>query len=189
MAINRTRGSKAKRAAATGATHDETPPDGDENHSDDDADDDNTVDHDDGDTDAEKNDDAAKDDEILESQKELDAAEQLALEEHKAASAVREREITRQQTTGAGFVNYDDVRAKEDKARMGVRQKSVLKRGPGVYVTSPVTTSDENGQRIEFPVGVRLPDAIVSRMENQRVKGGNELLKLVNEEVLEDLRV
>jgi hypothetical protein len=190
MGIKRTRGSKAAKAAA--GTPDQNPPEGDGGEpgdGDNEPDDDSTDDDDDDDDDDGAGDtDTPPEDETLESQRQLDEAERLALEEHKAAAAVREREINRQQSQGSGFVNYDEVRAKEDKARLAVRQKSMVKRGPGVYVVSPITTSDENGQRVDFPVGVRLPDAIVARFAANRVRGGFELDKLVNDEVLEDLR-
>jgi hypothetical protein len=152
----------------------------------------NETDTDDDDEEGEDDDadeEADAEPEMLETEKEIQAASDLQVEQHRARVAVREKEVTRQQASGAGAVNYDEVRSLENKAADKVLAKSRMKRGPGVYVMSNIVVANERGERTELPEGARVPDTMVKTLESKRVKGKSELLQLIDDGVLEDLRV
>lgn len=191
MAIHRTRRPRTTPDATGGAT----PPDakagagGDDDDSDDDSGEGGDGSPSAGGDDDDSDDEAPVGKPPSETAKELGDAEQLALDQHRARTKVREREITRQQSSGAGFVNYDEVRKLEDAAAARVLAKSRMTRGKGVYVASSITVADEEGKRIELVEGCKLPDAIVSKLANTPMKGHrSEFAKLVTDGVLDDLR-
>lgn len=125
-------------------------------------------------------------DERSETEKELERVEQLSLEVHRTASTAHENEVLRQRAA-SGHVNYDQVRDVREEAVKRVTTKAVINRGRGYYVRSALTTSDEHGNRLEVPVGFRLPEYMVTRFrQNKDKRGKTELQRLIDENVIED---
>jgi hypothetical protein len=124
----------------------------------------------------------------LESDLEIKRATELAVEQHAARQKARTDEVFKQQTSGAGFIDYKKVGEVEDRAGEKLVRQRLAHRGRGVYVISPLTTSNEHGDRIQCPVGMKLPDLIVQRLAAMKFKGKSELDRLISAEVLQDLR-
>lgn len=176
-------GSPARIARSSAAAAQPSPvmPGGDE---DEDAEEDSEEDEDEEET-------AAKSDE-LESDTEIARAAGVESAVFGARQAARDKEIVRQQATGSQYIDYLEVKKVEEAAETRVRTKLTMKRGPGIYVTSPLTCTNESGQRIELPVDARMPDVLVERFSKNRVTVGrtrmSELEKLINDGVLNDMR-
>jgi len=138
----------------------------------------------------EEEDDAeeADDEGELDAERENLRAQDLNVEAHQASSEARVRETLRQQSSGNEHVDHDEIKRVEDAARERVFVAGKVRRGLGVYVTSPVVLVNEQGRRCEMIPPARLPEVMVAELERSRSGKKSELARLIGEGVLEDLR-
>jgi hypothetical protein len=118
--------------------------------------------------------------EKLESQLEIEAA--VALQKEENAAALRAHDTMQSKARG-NRLSAESVRKAIEAAKQKVRHKHLVRRRPGIYTAQPLTTINENGERIECPPFMRLPDSMVARLRKAR-----DLKRLLENGVLEDLR-
>ncbi len=118
----------------------------------------------------------------LESHAEAERAKLLQAEESKAALQAHDALVAKHQQRGAK-PSVQALSKEIERARQRVRQKNMVHRKPGFYTAQPLTTTDEEGNRLQCPPGMRLPDVIVAAMKKRR-----DLRRLVEAGVIDDLR-
>jgi len=108
--------------------------------------------------------DAARDikDALQEAQEEQSADFQ-AYEEGKSKNLL-------EQAKRGGAVDLMGAQKAAERAQTRAREKRLSKRQPGIYVVEPFVCEHPTGGRIDCPIGMRLPDSLVSFLGADRIR-------------------